>query len=373
MSEERLRILEMLKENKITVEEAEALLKQIPEGDPYASYSRRDWERPDYQGKPDFGWINDLRSVIEEAASNLGEAVQGAINSNGSVFTPKVEIFTAVPDGGEIRELVFEGKNAPLTLDPYGGDTIEVEAYYKVKSQWNPRFMFGGENGVYSLRYDDNALYMLGLNIRVPETAHIGGVNLKNRNASIAVNQITAGRIDLSTKNAPIKLFHISGEHLVCATKNAPVTLDAVKAREIDAQTSNSRISLLAVNSSRARLMTSNGKIEATDSDIARLYAKTSNSPLRFENMGYNGQEPVYSLDAITSNGQISVYLPGMRLSCKLRASTTAGGISIGLGNMEYQANEKNYVEARTSGYETAYNKLDLNLQTTNARISIKV
>ena len=374
MSEERLKILEMLNDNKITADEAAALLKQVQDSDNHSRNDRRDWNRPYYPNKPDLGWINDLRSVIEETASNLGEAVRDAINPNDSIFAPNKETFTAIlNESSEIRELAFEGKNAPVKLESYGGDKIEIEAYYKAKGQWNPRFTLCEENGVYSLRYDDNALYMLSLNIRVPESSHIGDVSIKNRNSTITATGITANRIDLNTKNASIKLFNIKGERLICETRNAPITLNAVNVRETDVQTTNAKIILEDVNSFRARLMTSNAKIEVKDSDIVLLYAKTSNSPLRFENMCNNGQEPVYSIDAITTNGQISVQLPHKELFCKLRASTTAGGISNDLVDLEYQANEKNYVEAQTRGYETAYKKTNLNLQTTNSGIHIKL
>ena len=373
MSEEKLKILDMLKEGKITADEAVALLKQVQDDDNRHRDYRHNWERPYYPHKPDFSWINSLCSVIEETSSNIGEAVWDAIKSNEPKFASMLENFTAFSNiNAEINELVFEGKNAPVKLKAYDGDRLEVEAYYKAKFHWDPHITLCEENGVYSLRYDDNALYMLGINIRVPEKARIAGVCLKNRNAPIKADDISANNIDLNTKNASIKLSNVKGERLICESKNAPVSLDDVEAREIDAKTSNAKISLDDVESFRARLVTSNAKIEVKDSGVVQLYAKTSNSSLRLENFSINKQEPVSSIEAITSNGQISLQLPSGELNCKLRASTTFGGISIGIDNLEYQVKGKNYVEAQTRGYETARNKLNLNLQTTNSGIYLK-
>jgi len=121
MSEERLKILQMLQDNKITAEEAEALLRQVRDDDERPRYDRPDWERPRYdrtdwerpnnQYRPDYAWVDDLRAVIGDTASSIGDAVRDAINSNGSVFETRREIFTAVPkaDGG-IRDLGLKAR-----------------------------------------------------------------------------------------------------------------------------------------------------------------------------------------------------------------------------------------------------------------------
>lgn len=369
MSEEKIKILDMLKDGKITTDEAMALLKQFQDdSERPPRHHQQDWEdrTPRYSYRPDFSWINDLRSTIEETAQNV-------LFPDESLFNAKQEKFITSSDiSGEIRSLVFEGKNAPVRLESYGGDRIEAEVYYKTKSQWNPRFTLSEDNGVYSLNYDDNALYMLGINIRVPETVQISDVRLKNRNAPITVNHITAGKIELNTKNEVIKVSDIKGEHLYCETKNAAIVLEAVEMREIDAQTSNSKISLKDADAFRARLVTSSAKIEVKGSNIAQLYAKTSNSPLRFDSLSCEEHGPVCSIDAITTNGQISIHLPQRELNCKLRASTTIGNISSDLSDLEYQVNERSYMEAQTRGYEATQNKLNLNLQTTNHGIYIK-
>jgi len=258
-----------------------------------------------------------------------------------------------------------------MKMDAYGGDKIEVEVNYRAKGQWNPRFALVGENGVYSLRYDDNALYALGISIRVPKAAHIGGTSLKNRNAPISADGVTAGRIELDTKNAPIKAGDVNAEYLICKTRNAPITLDDINVREIEAQTSNSKITLDDAESQRARLVTSNAKIEVKDSAVSQLYATTSNASLQFDKMSYNGQEPVCGIEAITSNGKITVNLPGGKPGCRLRASTTHGGIFSELRDLEYHVNERNYIEAQSHGYDEARSKVDLNLQTTNGGIYI--
>lgn len=369
MSEEKIKILDMLKDGKITTDEAMALLKQVEDdSDRPPRHHWQDWEfrTPHYSYRPDFSWINDLRSTIEETSRNVLFPDELLFNARQEKFTTGTNI------RGDILTLAFEGKNAPVKLESYGGDRIEAEVYYKTRNQWNPRFTLSEDNGVYSLDYDDNALYMLGINIRVPETAQISNVRLKNRNAPITVNDITADKIELNTKNEAIKVSGIKGEYLYCETRNASIALDAVETREIDAQTSSSRILLKDVDAFRARLVTSSAKIEVKGSGITQLYAKTSNSPLRFDSLSCKEHGSICSIDAITTNGQISIHLPQRELNCKLRASTTIGRISSELNDLEYQVNEMNYVEAQTRGYETAQNKLNLNLQTTNHGIYIE-
>ncbi len=369
MSEEKLKILEMLREGKITTDEAMALLRQVQDEAERPRHSN--W--PELEPwmprllRPDFGWINDLRSSIEETTRNVLQS------TDELMFGTREEKFMSSSNLGDgIRTLVFEGKNAPVKLNVHNSDRIEVEVYYKAKSRLNPHLTLIEENGVFSLSYADNALYLLGITIRVPQTAHIGSIRLKNRNAPISMDDIEAEKIELSTKNELVRVSCTRGERLYCETKNAPIILDNLEMREIDAQTTYAKISLDDVSTFHARLVTNNAKIDIKDSDIVQLYAKTSDSPLRFDNLGYKEQEPVCSIDAITTNGQISIHSPHRGLKCRLRASTTVSGIFSELDDLEYQVNEKNYVEAQTRGYETASNKLNLNLQTTNYEIYIK-
>lgn len=369
MKEERLKILEMLQEGKITTEEALELLKQVPDEDERQYEDRRPiWEQrpPHTHYRPDFSWIEDLRNAVEET-------VRSGLYPDEDVIGTKREKFTFNSDiGDNIRALVFEGKNAPVKMVAYGGDRIEVEAQYKAKSGWNPYIALTEENNVYSLSYDDNALYMLGISVRVPDKAQIDSISLKTKNASILVDDMKARKIELSTKNESIKVSDTKGDSLYCETKNASIVLNDIEMREIDAHTAHSKISLDDVDAVFVRLITSNAKIDISDSDIVQLYAETSNSPLRFEDIGYRDGERLCCIDAITTNGQITIRLPREDFKCKLKASTTHGGIFSELNDMVYQANEPNYAEAQAIGYETAENKLNLNLQTTNYGIYIK-
>jgi len=373
MSQEKLAILEMLREGKITTEEAMALLKQVEgDGEPArgsASESFCGEERetgiPHIQFGMDFSWINDLKNAVEETARNL--------IPDGWPLGLRQETFTAstfIGDGA--CSLVFEGKNAPVKLEAHSGDHVEVEAYYKRKSQWDPHLSLAVENGIISLRCDDNALSSLGISVRVPETAQIGTILLKSKNAPITVHRVEAKKIELFTKNNVIKASHVKGESLYCETKNSAISLADVIMQKVNAQTSNSKISLDNVEAVHANLETSNSKIDVEDSDIVELIASTSNSPLRFERLGYRKDRRDRSIEATTSNGQISIRIPNQDMKCKVRASTTVTGVFTEIGDLEYEVNEKNYVEAQARGYEEAESKLRLNLQTTNLGVYIK-
>lgn len=363
MSEEKIKILDMLKEGKITAEQATELLKHVSDedGGRYGYHQYR-WESylSHLPNRMDFEWINDLRSALKDKAYDIARDVHDITQDisfpdeymDEIMHSSEQERFTAgLSCEGGIRELAFDCKSAPLKLETYGGDRIEVKACFKTKSGWNPHLNLTDANGVVSLNYDDNALYILGISVRVPETAHIESVRLKNRNAPISIYDIDAEKIELSTINQPIKVSNTKVKYLYCETKSMPITLDNVDVYN-------------------ARLITSTAKINTKNSNIVQLYAKTSNSPLRFDDLGCG--EPVCSIEAITTNGQISINLPHRVQKCKLRASTTSGGIFSELNDLEYKVNERNYVEAHTYGYDTAQNKLSLNLQTTHYGIYVK-
>lgn len=369
MNEEKMKILDLLKEGKITSEEAIELLKHV--GDDNNKSRRNNWQGfeqwiPHNQIDLDLSWINDLCEAVKESTINVFHS------DNFTYGTTQEKYVASLHVNDNINMLQFEGKNAPIKLETYNGDQIEVEAHYKIKNRFDPHLSFTEENGIYHLNYDDNALYTLGIHIRVPETTHIDSVRLKNKNSSIVVGGIQAKKIELRTMNSTITVSDTKGESLYCETKNSSITLNRLQMKEIDAQTSHSMISLNNVKAYRARLMTSNFKIDIKNSDIVQIYARTSNSPLHFECLGISEQEPVCTIEAITTNGQISINLPHNELKCRLHASTTAGGILSEFNDLVYQVNDKNYVDAQEQDYDLAQNKLNLNLQTTNYGIYIK-
>lgn len=368
MSEEKLRILEMLKEGKISTDEALELLKQVPDREDQNQYHRQDseeWESR-YSYTPDLNWIDDLKNAIKETAQNAFFPGDFLFGSREEHYTTEANV------GNGINSLVFEGKNAPVTLLSYVGDKIDVEANFKVKNHWNPHLGLTEEGGVFTLTYDSNALHYIGIKVRVPQSVRIGSINLRSTNAPISVDDIKADRIELNTKNAPIKVSDVQSERLYCETKNAHVTLDDINAQEIEAQTTNAKISLDDVVARRARLNTSNAKIDVKDSSIAKLWAETSNAHISIDDAIFFEQEQDCGIDAITSNGGISLRLPRGEYESKLRASTSHGSINNELGNLIYRTNEKNYLEAATAGYEQAQTRLSINLQTSNSSIYIK-
>jgi DUF4097 and DUF4098 domain-containing protein YvlB len=376
MSQAKLTILEMLREGKITTEEAMEMLKEVEaeEGPPTEDRQERQGPQSREAGETgtaqggfvlDFGWINDLRDAVEESARSLFP--DGWLRG----FTP--ERYTAsVPMGDGECSLVFEGKNAPVKLETYEGDQLAVEAYYRGKSQWEPRFSLARENGIVSLHYDDNALRSLEINVRVPRGGQYGTVLLKTKNGPVTLRDMEARKIELYTKNTPIHVSRVRGEIINCETTNSPIDLSDVNVQTLDAHSTNSSISLAGVEALRASLVTSNSQIDVNHSDIVQIYARTSNSPLKFERLGYRKEGRDHSIDATTTNGKITLRVPEWDVKCKLRASTTNSGVVAELDDLEYRVKEKSYVEAQSRGYDEAACKLNLNLQTTNMKIHLQ-
>jgi len=371
MSDERLKILEMLKEGKITADEALNLLEQVPDGNGRGGRQNSDrhfWD--DFRSETqnpypfynfDWDWIDDLK-----------ETVQNAAYTGGFFFGGKEDIYKAEAEiGNGVRELVFDGKNSPVKIEDCAGDKIEIEANYKAKTNCDPRLALSNESGNLRLNYDSNALRYIGIKIRVPKDTNVGYVSLKTTNAPVTADDINADNIELFTKNAPIKASDIKGKYINCETRNAHIDLDDVEVSEIKAQTTNAKIHLDDVKSERVRLVTENAKISAEDSYAAHFSAKTSNAPIVIDDLQPNEAEPLCAIDCVTTNAGITLNLRRWVMPCKLRASTTNGAVHNELRDLEYTADRKNYIEGQTSGYEQAQNKLNLSLQTTNGGIHI--
>ncbi|MDR2167473.1 MAG: DUF4097 domain-containing protein [Clostridiales bacterium] len=376
MNEGRMKVLEMLQEGKIGVEEAMGLLKQFPEED-----APRE-ERRDSGG----GFLSELGDTISGAISDAIDASDGVFGGwqHGRKTTKE---FVSDPITADIAAIKLLGKNGPVEIRGYEGNQVKIEVKYNAK-RGDAQVFVREEGGVFELLYDYNALRWLAVDCLVPNVL-VGQIHGESKNSKVELYNIRAEQVALITKNSKIEMGNVNAPQIVAKTRNANIEAKNLQTVNLDLQTGNAKIDIENVKAKIARLTTSNAKIATENVDIEQLYLKTSNGNIKLENMfneaiDYVDARPEGSqyppgaapateriIEAQTSNSGITVNLPA-DVAVDVQASTSNAGVECKIPNLVLNEFSKNYINGRTFDYDTHPRRLKLSLNTSNAAVKIR-
>jgi len=409
MNEGKVKILEMLQEGKITVQESLELLKQFEEEQPSPPYmDDYDDEAMNFEERLD-GIFDNIGNIVSSNLDKAGRNIDKALNnaegfSEFSIGGKNVKIvafgpgtkpgigksFASRPITGDIAFIKLMSKNSPVQIKGYAGDTVQINVKYNPKRK-DAQVVIQEEGGGFEVLYDYNAMRWLGIECLVPN-ALVNQIHGESKNSSIVFSDVRAGNAVLITKNSNIKIRDINCHSLLAKTGNSNLYARNVVAHELDLQTSNSKIETENVKAHIARLTTSNAKIELEDIDANEIYVKTSNASVKLDNAYWEtneAAEPVATVgsqyppghekapkserivDIKTSNASIGVGVPA-DAAVKLQASTSNGGVQCKLQNLIANEVSKNYFNGKTYDYESRQKQVKLNLSSSNGAIKIK-
>ena len=281
MTEERRRVLDMLSEEKITVDEAERLLRALQNtypvdtvDGPAASPS----EEVENGSRKRISVVLDSgdRGSTRENTFEVGETPRLEVRS----FNGRVLVHAGEPGSILVKAKLKNPRGVEYSA-VQEGDLVKVEATPTKRSDHFLSGLFGGGTGV---RVD----------VSVPADTSV----------------------DVVTSNGPVELRGTERDAAL-RTSNAPVKIERFKG-DLSAQTSNAPITVETLHGS-ADLKTSNGPVSIDDVH-GRFDAKTINGPVRFS----GSMEPGGRNRLVTSNGNIKVKLE-LNPSLKLEASTVNG------------------------------------------------
>ena len=293
MTDERRRILDMLSEGKITVDDAERLLKALNSG----------------------GYLED----------RVQDAIEGGVRKLEGLGGSLVE---EMKDGGRQRvTVVLDEEDEAHTRD----DTFEVGD--------SPRLEVRSFNGLVRVSAGEPGSIRVGANLRDPQAVRysavqegetikveasprgrsggfLSGLFGQHRGSDIEVTVPVATSVDLATSNGPVELRGTESSGTV-KTSNSRIRVEKFKG-DLKAQTSNGRITVEALEGS-AELTTVNGRV-SIESGHGRFDVTTSNGRIGFQ----GSMEPGGLNKLVTSNGRIEVVLDA-EPSLKVEASTVNG------------------------------------------------
>ena len=348
MNDEKMRILKMLEEEKISAQEAVRLMECLGEsGEPKAAKKERTEDQDDehFEEEASHSWVDDIRG----AAMEIGRSVREAIDDESGVFNFDFDWFTSTEKINEtyfenfrdadIHTLIIDCYNAPIKVVTNESDSSDVvfEITAGARSSGKHRnrsrkFEFAAQGGIMRLVYDEKAFKYIGIKINIPKITKLSAIVLKTRNGAITVNDLAVGSLEAITKNGAVKIDGCAGQRLTCETKNGGITLREVEMADISAVTKNAKIILDNIS----------------------------------------GRECECFISAETKNASIKAKLLNEGRALKVSAATSNSSIISDIKDLVYYTKEKTRVEAMSVGYENADYKMDLTLKSANGKIQVK-
>lgn len=386
MSEERIMILTMLQEGKISSEDAAKLLDALDESelkeseennlDSYSSTSytfdsmKKEVDSDKYRKyqhkienledkinekiekhSKDFeNWGNNFGEKLNDKFVNLGDEItEGATSFTDKIlsfvddlvdkgtFTNIFGGYDTVTDTIE-RDLLnidnpsleIQAINGKITIKPWNKEIISIKAVCQLKKgSYNKdssvyEVIEDGKRFVFKPKYSGN----IGtrLDVYIPEK-HYERVFLFTSNGKIEAEDINSKELLFDTTNASIKLTDLhSGKIKVC-TKNGKIISTDISAESLNVETTNSSIELSDIKCEHIEASTKNGKVLTSDTISDQLHIITSNGQITVEDCKSK------SVKCKTHNANIKVSDIDTSNLGKVELSTSNGQVELHFDN----------------------------------------
>lgn len=409
MKEEKMMILAMLEEGKITSEEAIKLMEALEDAETFEFYEekRQDDKSTSSQGKAHkqrefstqdmFSTLGDIGSEIGNALSNMFDGLKdmdfsfGIRNNWDSVSS---EVTYDLSDM-ESPSLDLRAINGSINLRPTQENLlrIKITCQYK-KGTISPNeeyfdFYNEGEKIIFSPRFRNNI--SIKLDVFYP-TKKYHEIFLDSTNGKISVEELEVSNLYCKTTNSSISVNKIKGDRVELVTKNGKIDFQYSSVNSLSGHTTNSKIFVGYSNCNDISLRTSNGKIEVAHTEADVLVCKTSNGNIDIDfitsevihlntsngRITCNGISTSKAKDIrlITTNGSITAETYNDQRSIYLDLETSMGSINLEIPSLVHKINKQvnlglKKIVAHSPDFDDEKDHLKLLASTSNGSIKI--
>lgn len=396
ISEEKMLILKMLQEGKITSEEAARLLEALEgnakqsAGENTSSRQRqqanfndeifkmrdrlKEWKKDfkgNYSNKDFDRLVEEVSEKAEKVGKNLASTTFGivdkmidfvgsfvdtsAFNMFGSYTAEERTFETAATEG---MDLDIEGVNGYILVKKHLDSKIVIKS--RVRSPQDNAdsiLMFSENENKVALKVNKIGNISVSHEIFLP-AIKFNNLRFETSNGKIYVEDSISEAFDAITRNSHIDLMGVNSQKINLNTKNARIQLGYVIGKNIDINTNNSVIDIKHIKSENVKAVNMNGRISVENaqnfegSPDLNMYLKTTNGGIKInmndmENRGYK-------VKARTTNGSINLLIPEMTYH-----------------NVNRQETGGSFIEAESSGYNNYPERVYINAETLNGFVEV--
>lgn len=394
-NDEKMLILKMLQEGKITSEEAAKLLETLEGGNASASANSNtrqakqqnfqeelnrmknrveSWKKEfknNYNQKDFDNAVEELASKAEALGKNVAVTTFGLVDKvvdfvGSFVDTNAFNVFgsykvvdkTFEAMAVEGMDLWIEGVNSQIIVKKHLDNKILIKTRVRSpQDNVDDILRFEETGNAVSLKVNKIGNVSVSHEIFLP-AVHFGNVHFETSNSRIYAEDSQSQSFTCVTRNGNIELMGVNSSKLEVTTKNAKIQLSYIIGKDINIHTTSSVIDIKHIKAETLQAVTLNGRIlvenvqNLNDAAILDIILKSTNGGIKvnmndMENRGYK-------VRARTTNGSINVLVPEMVYH-----------------NVNKQGVGGSFVEAESSGYEGYAHKVSIQAETTNGPIEI--
>lgn len=361
MSEEKKIILRMLKEGKISEEEAIKLLDSISDD--------KKIDKDNLKSE-----ASDFVEKIYNAALKFGEKSQEVIGSinfddfslddlnlnfKGSKNAEAERVVTESVEEIENPKLKIKNDNGKIRLYAWDNEEVEVRATVVYDDKY------------ISSNYSFVTMEKDGDTIEIAPDYDRANSRHFNMNMAIAIPKKKFESIVLETQNSNISIGEILTKDLEIKSTNARISFVNVNADDAKFESFNGRISGEGISGKTLILKTTNGKITVKNLDTENVEMKTVNGSLSLDGI----KENVKKVDAKTNNGNVNVSIKEVFKPIKAKITNYVKEAEISNFDDNLFTNfvtEDGSMIAFTDDYKEEGDSLDITASTYMGSINIK-
>ena len=364
MSDEKKLILRMLKEGKITEEEAITLLDSIKENNNQkkANFSQ-------------FGsftqFENNLVEKISQAATKISKKSQEMINNFdfedinikfNSNMEPRTKAERVVSENiisDENPELEITNVNGKILITSWENEEIEAKADINYDDT-----LVSGDYGFVKITKEEGR-------VKIEPDYEKSSPRHFDMNIKVNVPQKIFRNIKVESRNGNIEIEKVQVENLEVLSTNSKVKLVGTTANNAKLQTTNARISIDEINGENLDVDTTNGKIELNNVSTKFVNLKSTNGTLLIANI----KDTVENIKANTNSGNIMISLKDLYKPVKAKVKNHLKDMDTGnFSDSKFTnfVNEDSSMIAYSDGYDEGSEKLEIEASTFNGAVNIK-
>lgn len=415
MKEEKMMILSMLEEGKITSEEAIKLMEALEEKEAFDIDEKGNSNFTEHKNgektifKDKFNSLEDIGSDIGNALSNMFDGLKDINPSNvldglkdiGTSFGFKYNYDTTTTDlemnldDIENPSLDLRGINGDINVRPTDKNVLSINVTCQYKKGLlvanEPYFDFTNIDGKITFTPKYNSNISIKLDISLPEKTY-NEIKLNTTNGKIYTSELNAksarcttsnssiefaggniNLIDLTTKNGKIEIRDITSKTIKPYTTNSSIQLTNIKSESIDAKTVNGKIMLSNIKALDVLCKTSNSTIDVKSIDAPSLNLMTSNGKILLAQINTSSAK---SINLTTSNSTIISEIHSVDKEVLFDLETSMGSINLDIPNLVYTTNKQvnlglKKIVAHSVDYDVNKDHINFVASTSNGSIKI--
>lgn len=368
MRDERIIILRMLEEGRISAEDATKLLDEISKDgvnldthnnteDTFLETFTYDLGRKiDTFTKGFEPKFHKITETLVEKTANLADKIAKSMPTIEVPKRNKQANRNILEHTFEIRvqetynELALSSFNGDVRINGYNGNLIKAIVKYIPKSGGaNIDLLKLGEK--YILNYNEDLFESVSIYAFIPKSLF--------------------NNIDIQCTNGIAYVNSIKVEYLLLNNLNNNSELKDIEAGivKIDANNGSLKVTNLICKSGKFEI--SNGKLNITNFDIENLFISAFNSNTNIDISKFNKFNG-YTWNIESFNGKIYINIPSTPdIGYYIKAQTSLNNVNIGLTGLDYILYFSSYVEAKSVNYDVIFKHVSISAETTNAPINI--